>query len=399
KNNNNNNNNNNNICDNKNADSFEMNKKRLITKTSSTENKLKTINNNVIIQKKHNKLDKSDSMAIKKKNNGATKNDTYSIRKLTSLVDSIKLQKYNSPEDEGLKAQIDRVLFNENLKILTKNSYKKLSKSFGSFTNIKNNNKNNDRYNDKNKFETKNCNIIFPNFNENIKTKNIDVSTSEDSLINKNYDNIENGFNKNNKELSLINSLSSNNLCIKKINSIKKKNTYSRSNSTILFEQVDKDSCYDNDDNSQKKTNLEKKKSKEEVLKKQLSKQLSKISNISQVNKTEDVNEEVCEYKHDMSDDSNKLKIQNDDITNEQVRKIVKREEELEGLNFSGYIHMVLSTTNIITKKCTVLYNSETKELEIIRNDNIFGINIDSLKAQELPTKKKDTGIIRLVIS
>eukprot|EP00366_Plasmodium_knowlesi_P003363 XP_002260860.1 hypothetical protein, conserved in Plasmodium species [Plasmodium knowlesi strain H] len=73
-----------------------------------------------------------------------------------------------------------------------------------------------------------------------------------------------------------------------------------------------------------------------------------------------------------------------------------KRQQYLSK-GFPAYAHVVLSESNVITRKCTVFFDYATKKLSILRNKKLFNIDVDKLYVQEIPTYEVDVGVIELL--
>ncbi|SCM11100.1 conserved Plasmodium protein, unknown function [Plasmodium chabaudi adami] len=64
---------------------------------------------------------------------------------------------------------------------------------------------------------------------------------------------------------------------------------------------------------------------------------------------------------------------------------------------FFSHVHIMLSETNIITRKCKIFYDSETKKLGIMRDKKVFKIDVSKLMIQEIPSLKPDLAIIKII--
>ncbi|SBT00386.1 conserved Plasmodium protein, unknown function [Plasmodium malariae] len=69
-----------------------------------------------------------------------------------------------------------------------------------------------------------------------------------------------------------------------------------------------------------------------------------------------------------------------------------KRREYLSR-GFSACTHIVLSEKNIITRKCTISFDYSTRKLSITRKRKIFGIDIDKMAIEEIPTYSEKVAI------
>ncbi|CAG9476146.1 conserved Plasmodium protein, unknown function [Plasmodium vivax] len=76
-----------------------------------------------------------------------------------------------------------------------------------------------------------------------------------------------------------------------------------------------------------------------------------------------------------------------------------KKRQQYLSRGFRAYAHIVLSESNVVTRKCIVSFDYASKKLSIVRNRKVFNIDVDKLYVQEMPTYEDDLGVIELVIS
>ncbi|VEV56997.1 conserved Plasmodium protein, unknown function [Plasmodium vinckei vinckei] len=132
----------------------------------------------------------------------------------------------------------------------------------------------------------------------------------------------------------------------------------------------------------------------------------NKISSLSN-SLTDDMNENTLT---DLSDFMKRESSNNEDNINESLSSMEKNSRDLQVENDNGSyidnylksgffsnVHIMLSDTNIITRKCKIFYDSKTKKLGIMRDKKVFKIDVSKLMIQEIPSLEPDLAIIKII--
>ncbi|SOV18747.1 conserved Plasmodium protein, unknown function [Plasmodium gaboni] len=94
----------------------------------------------------------------------------------------------------------------------------------------------------------------------------------------------------------------------------------------------------------------------------------------------------------------NETKISDENIMKNQRYEDDKKRRKYLSEGFSAYVHIALCEDTIISKKCIISCNVNTKMLKIKKNDKIFTIDMNKLDVQEIPTTYDNLAIIKLII-
>ncbi|CAD2107212.1 hypothetical protein YYG_00819 [Plasmodium vinckei petteri] len=122
---------------------------------------------------------------------------------------------------------------------------------------------------------------------------------------------------------------------------------------------------------------------------------------------TDDMNENTLT---DLSDFMKRESSNNEDTINESLSGMETISRDLHVANnnesyidnylksgFFSHVHIMLSDTNIITRKCKIFYDSETKKLGIMRDKKVFKIDVSKLMIQEIPSLEPNLAIIKII--
>ncbi|ANQ10681.1 Uncharacterized protein PCOAH_00049980 [Plasmodium coatneyi] len=85
-------------------------------------------------------------------------------------------------------------------------------------------------------------------------------------------------------------------------------------------------------------------------------------------------------------------------LANEPMEEEKKKRQQYLSRGFQAYAHIVLSESNVVTRKCTIFFDYVAKKVSIVRNRKVFNIDVDKLYVQEIPTYEVDLGVIELVL-
>ncbi|CAD2093653.1 conserved Plasmodium protein, unknown function [Plasmodium vinckei brucechwatti] len=112
----------------------------------------------------------------------------------------------------------------------------------------------------------------------------------------------------------------------------------------------------------------------------------------------------------DLSDFMKRESSNNEDTINESLSGMETISRDLHVANdnesftdsylksgFFSHVHIMLSDTNIITRKCKIFYDSETKKLGIMRDKKVFKIDVSKLMIQEIPSLEPNLAIIKII--
>ncbi|SOV82499.1 conserved Plasmodium protein, unknown function [Plasmodium sp. gorilla clade G3] len=95
---------------------------------------------------------------------------------------------------------------------------------------------------------------------------------------------------------------------------------------------------------------------------------------------------------------SNERKVSDKDSMENQRYEDDKMRRKYLSEGFSAYVHIALCGDTIISKKCIISCNFNTKMLKIEKNEKIFIIDMNKLHVQEIPTTYDNLAIIKLII-
>ncbi|SCM16165.1 conserved Plasmodium protein, unknown function [Plasmodium berghei] len=100
----------------------------------------------------------------------------------------------------------------------------------------------------------------------------------------------------------------------------------------------------------------------------------------------------IDDYLGGMETISRNIQIENDKNDKEEtINNYLKT-------GFFANVHIMLSDTNIITRKCKLFYDNKTKKLGIMRNKKLFKIDVSKLMIQEIPSLEPDLAIIKIIV-
>ncbi|SPJ12534.1 conserved Plasmodium protein, unknown function, partial [Plasmodium sp. DRC-Itaito] len=93
----------------------------------------------------------------------------------------------------------------------------------------------------------------------------------------------------------------------------------------------------------------------------------------------------------------NERKVPNENNMENQRYEDDKMRRKYLSEGFSAYVHIALSEDTIISKKCIISCNINSKMLKIEKNQKSFIIDMNKLDVQEIPTPYDDLAIIKLI--
>ncbi|CDU85144.1 conserved Plasmodium protein, unknown function [Plasmodium yoelii] len=333
-----------------------------IRDTVQLESKIKYQSGNTIeIKEKEAKLNCENMHLMDKENR------TYSIIKIASIISKIDKSKNsiyneNEPNENKTNIKIEGFIFNEHLKDITIKSYNINNKSSKNCIKYISNNRNDNKIIDEDTEEQQTDFIVSKEAKED-STNDESIKRDEDESIKRD-----------------------------EVESIKRDEDESIKRDEVESIKRDEDESIKKEENAgEGEGGVIKKKTSS------LSSSLRKDVNESDSINLSDFMKRENSNKEDNIDDSygsietvsRDIQIEND--KEETINNYLK-------CGFFAHVHIILSDTNIITRKCKIFYDNKTKKLGILRNKKIFKIDVSKLMIQEIPSSKPDLAIIKIII-
>ncbi|CRH04000.1 conserved Plasmodium protein, unknown function [Plasmodium relictum] len=316
--------------------------KKKLKKNNLPSNK-KVLDNKEKIKYIYDNLKKKDSK----------KSSMYSINKLTSIFAKKNSSKSFEKYQQNTSKKIEDFVFNENLKSLSATSYSLSGIVLEQSPKIL--------------LYEKSLNLSSKSFKS--KDNGIISELSSFSLKKENFDVSEDVFSKK-TSYSII-----------KSSSIKDDNNISKKTSCSLTNNFKDEKCI-----VQTESNG--------LSKKGSSFELSELSSYLELNVKPDDKKSANtdeNKSNNLKEKSEQIDEDNDNEKKERIRYLSQ--------GFSAHAHIILSETNIISRKCIISYNFRSEKLKMMRNEKIFEIDRKKLNIQEIPTYDKEKAIVKLVTS
>ncbi|CRG95656.1 conserved Plasmodium protein, unknown function [Plasmodium gallinaceum] len=345
------------------------NEKEIIKDDMKNELKKNTLNNKKVLNNKEKTKNIYDNL---KKKNESKKSSMYSIDKLTTIIAKKKESNESFEKQKNTNKKIEDFVFNENLKSISVSSYNLR----GVFS----------KQSSKISLYEKNLDLSSKSFKN--KDNGIISKTSSFLSNNEKCEIIDDAFSKKNS-YSFIKSFNS-----KDFNDISKKTSYSfiKSFNSKDVNDISKKTSYSLMNNFKDKEHIIfQTESNNIICKKYSSHDLSQLNGNLELSTNSNNEKNEKNENYNLKEKSEKIDEDYDSEKNDRIVYLSK--------GFSAYAHMILSETNIITRKCIISYNVQTKKLKMMRNEKIFEIDGHKLNIQEIPTYGENGAIVKLVTS